>query len=58
MDEQPKRWVKGLAIMHARKRSDRIEKAPGVRGRPRVTSGGRQMVHEALHAALMGFAKA
>lgn len=59
---ESKRWAKGLAIMQeihrqARERGESAEKAaPVVRGRPRTSE--RRMVHEALHLAVMGFAKA
>lgn len=57
MDEKP-RWEKGLGLMHyaqQRKRGQPADEQPRRSvGRPRT----RRMVHDALHAALMGIAKA
>ncbi len=53
MNDTKQRWEKGLAVMHAQQRAKEApQRVPaGKRGRP----GARRMVHEALHAALMGF---
>lgn len=52
------RWATGLPLMHyARRRSKKAQEvsaAKGGAGRPAA----RKMAHEALHAALMGLAKA